>query len=116
MPAMGTGLANEDGDASEALMTFYEIRAKGAGLIITEFTMINQENGRHNPWQLVVYSDDDIPGLRAMAKRVHKGWHQRCLSNCAIRGEPHLLVRQAESRFLHPAGERVRLSVSPVGR
>lgn len=73
MPAMGTGLANEDGTVSEALMTFYEIRAKGgAGLIITEFTMINQENGRHNPWQLGAYSDDHIPGLRAMAKRVHK--------------------------------------------
>lgn len=34
--------------------------------------MINQENGRHNPWQLGAYSDDHIPGLRAMAKRVHK--------------------------------------------
>ena len=33
MPAMGTGLANEDGTVSEALTTFYEIRAKGgAGL------------------------------------------------------------------------------------
>ncbi len=73
MPAMGTGLANRDGTVTEALATFYEIRAKGgAGLIITGFAMVNGVNGRHNPWQLGVYDDAQIPGLRDMAKRIHK--------------------------------------------
>lgn len=107
MPAMGTGLAKEDGTVSEALMTFYEIRAKGgAGLIITEFTMINGENGRHNPWQLGAFSDSHIPGLRAMAKRVHKHGtkmfvqlcHPGCQTFCEPNGVPLLTPSGRESQ------------------
>lgn len=72
MPAMCAGLANEDGTVSEDLATFYEIRAKGgAGLIITEFTMVNGTNGRHNRWQLGAFDDKQIPGLKMLGKRVH---------------------------------------------
>ena len=106
MPSMGTGLANEDGTVSEALTTFYEIRAKGgAGLIITEFTMINRENGRHNKCQLGAYSDEHIPGLREMAKRIHKHGtkmfvqlcHPGCQTFCEPDGVPLLTPSGRES-------------------
>lgn len=73
MPAMCAGLANEDGTVSDDLIKYYEIRAKGgAGLIITEFTMVNGTNGRHNIYQLGAYDDKQIAGLKKLAARIHK--------------------------------------------
>lgn len=72
MPAMGTGLAHTDGTVSDEMIAFYEERAKGgAGLIITEVTMVNP-NGRHNPWQIAAFDDSHIPGLTKLAERVHQ--------------------------------------------
>lgn len=72
MPAMGTGLAHTDGTVSDEMIAFYEERAKGgAGLIITEVTMVNP-TGRHNPWQIAAFDDSHIPGLTRLAERVHQ--------------------------------------------
>lgn len=49
MPGMGTGFATPNGEVTERLIRYYEERAKGGtGLIITEFTTIDYEFGRHN--------------------------------------------------------------------
>lgn len=73
MPAVGTGLATEDGAVTEDYMTFYEVRAKGgAGLIFTESAMVNAANGRSHHWQLGAYDDKFIPGLKTLTRRIHK--------------------------------------------
>ncbi len=71
MPSILTGLANKDGTVSEALSVFYETRAQGGtGLIITEATQV-VPGGCHNKWQLGAFDDGQIPGLAALAERVH---------------------------------------------
>ncbi len=73
MPAMCSGLANDDGTVSEDLISFYAIRAKGgAGVIITEFAMVNGTDGRHNRWQMGAFDDRHIPGMKRMADRIHE--------------------------------------------
>ena len=42
MPAMGSGLANEEGTPSDRMIHYYQRRAKGgAGLIIVELTAVH---------------------------------------------------------------------------
>ncbi len=73
MPAMCVGLADENGMVTDALRTFYAVRADGgAGLIITEFTMVNDADGRHVKYQLGAFDDKQIPGLKGLAETVHK--------------------------------------------
>ena len=72
MPALLTGLANQDGTVSEGLITFYETRALGgAGLIITEATRV-VSHGRHNGWQLGAFDDKQVEGLTRLTERVHQ--------------------------------------------
>lgn len=73
MPAMGVGLANADGTPSEAMIAYYEERAKnGVGLIITEITRINDETGVAEPHQLCATRDEHIEGLKKLADAIHK--------------------------------------------
>lgn len=71
MPAMLTGLAEPDGAVSEALIAFYETRARGgAGLIITEPVRVTP-NGRHTLAQLGAFCDDQLAGLGELTSRLH---------------------------------------------
>jgi 2,4-dienoyl-CoA reductase-like NADH-dependent reductase (Old Yellow Enzyme family)/thioredoxin reductase len=73
MPAMGTGLASYNGEASDEIISYYEERAKGGcGLIITEITRIDSETGVGMPNQLCAMNLKHIPRLEALAKTVHK--------------------------------------------
>ena len=46
MTAMGIGYADHEGNATDEIIQFYAERAKGgAGLIITEITRVNEDNG-----------------------------------------------------------------------
>ena len=57
--------------ASDALIAYHEARAKGgAGLIITEAAMIDEE-GVYSESHLVVDTDNVIPSLAQLAKAVH---------------------------------------------
>lgn len=57
--------------ASDALIAYHEARAKGgAGLIITEAAMIDEE-GVYSESHLVVDTDKVIPSLAQLAKAVH---------------------------------------------
>ena len=40
MPPMGTALATDDGEATEALVTHYQERAPGVGLVIVESSYV----------------------------------------------------------------------------
>ncbi|MDR1132203.1 MAG: acetoacetate decarboxylase family protein [Oscillospiraceae bacterium] len=73
MSPMGIGLAELDGSPSEAMIAFYEARAKGgAGLIIPEITRINDDHGVGLLRQLSVTKDRHIAPLSRLAEAVHR--------------------------------------------
>ncbi len=73
MTAMGNHLANEDGTVSKEDIAFYGARARGGiGLVITECACVDFATGKGNLRQIAVDDDKHIPGLRALAKEVHK--------------------------------------------
>jgi 2,4-dienoyl-CoA reductase-like NADH-dependent reductase (Old Yellow Enzyme family) len=66
------GLATDDGASTSKLIDLMaRLAAGGVGLIITGHTYIRRE-GQHSPWQLGIYKDALIPGLKAMAQVVHE--------------------------------------------
>jgi len=65
-------MANEDGSASDRLNAVMVNLVEGEiGLIISSHTYVAKE-GQAGPWQLGIYSDDLIPGLKKMAGCVHR--------------------------------------------
>jgi 2,4-dienoyl-CoA reductase-like NADH-dependent reductase (Old Yellow Enzyme family) len=71
MPPMATGLATEDGEATDRHITHYVARARGGvGLIIIEHTYVAEE-GKAHKGQLGLYDDRLIPGLRRVVEAVH---------------------------------------------
>ncbi len=73
LAAMGSNFAETDGSCSEKIQAYYEARAKGGcGLIILETTSVAWPAGCSMP-NMVGFSEDRfIPGLAALAERVHK--------------------------------------------
>ncbi len=68
MAPMGTNFENVDGSVSESLLDYFEARARGGvGLIISPFTMVNEEQRTAT---LGVYSDRFVPGLNRLCERV----------------------------------------------
>jgi 2,4-dienoyl-CoA reductase-like NADH-dependent reductase (Old Yellow Enzyme family)/thioredoxin reductase len=71
MAPMCTRLANPDGSVSPRLIEYYEARAAGgAGMIIVEYTYIDDLASKAAICQLGIYSDNLIPGLNELAERV----------------------------------------------
>ncbi|MDI3480419.1 MAG: hypothetical protein PWQ97_74 [Tepidanaerobacteraceae bacterium] len=73
MAPMGNYLNNKDATVSDEMIAFYAERAKGGvGLIITEVTRVNDENGVADSHQLSAADDKYIPGLTKLAEAIHK--------------------------------------------
>ncbi|MCL1632757.1 NAD(P)/FAD-dependent oxidoreductase [Sporolactobacillus sp. CPB3-1] len=73
MTAMGVGLANEDGTASEKSLAYFAERAKGGiGLIITEYTRINEKDGVVSGKQLSMASAKHVKAFKKVADAVHQ--------------------------------------------
>ena len=65
------GMATEDGAATPDLIQLMADLAKGGvGLIISSHAYVAKQ-GQAGPWQLGVYADDLLPGLRKMTAAVH---------------------------------------------
>jgi len=65
------GMAKDDGTCTRRLIDLMSQLAKGGvGLIITGHAYI-QKTGKAGPWQLGIYEDRLIPGLREMTDAVH---------------------------------------------
>ena len=65
-------MATEDGKVTDKLINVYTKLAKGGvGLIILGYSYV-QENGHCLPFQVGIYSDDHIPGLKKLVDEVHK--------------------------------------------
>ncbi len=72
MPAMGSRHGEPDGKVGKELIEYYAARARGGfGLLITEFACIDPP-GKALPGQLMIHSDEHIPGLRNLADRIHQ--------------------------------------------
>lgn len=72
MPPMCTRLANPDGSVSPQLIAYYEARARGGvGMIIIEYSYIDEIASKAAICQLGVYKDDLIPGLNELVERLH---------------------------------------------
>lgn len=72
MTAMDVSMANFDGTPSDALIRFYEERAKGGtGLIINGLTRVDDETGVAAVRSLGISSDDKIPAFKKMTDAVH---------------------------------------------
>ncbi len=72
MAPMGSNLAEASGHCGERIQRYYEERAKGgAGLVIMGVGAIAFPAGACNPNQVAISDDEFLPGLRAVADRVH---------------------------------------------
>jgi NADPH2 dehydrogenase len=69
MPPMATGKSQDDGRVSEEILNYYKEKSEGGyiSLIIIEHSFINKE-GKASNGQLSVSKDDDIEGLKKLAK------------------------------------------------
>jgi len=66
------GMASPEGAVTPKLIdTMTDLARGGVGLIISGHTYVRQE-GQASPWQLGVYKDELIPGLREMTEAVHE--------------------------------------------
>lgn len=65
------GMASEDGGVTPRLIeTMVNLARGGIGLIITSHAYVRPE-GQAGPWQLGVYKDELIPGLKELTSAVH---------------------------------------------
>ncbi|MEW5909837.1 MAG: NADH:flavin oxidoreductase, partial [Thermodesulfobacteriota bacterium] len=87
------GMAEEDGACTRkltGLMT--RLAAGGIGMIVTGHTYV-QKIGQAGPWQLGVYDDRLVPGLRLMTESVHEkeGTIVMQLAHAGMFADPRLI-------------------------
>lgn len=73
MPPMASGKPSPDGSVSDSLLAYYAEKARGGylGMVITEHAFVSPE-GKAHEGQLSIARDEDIPGLRELAKLLHE--------------------------------------------
>ena len=80
MAPMGSNFAETDGTCGERIQAYYEARAKGgAGLLTMGVCSVAYPHGTGEPYQVGLSHDDFIPGLAAVAERVHRHGAKICL-------------------------------------
>ncbi len=73
MPAMVTGLASDNGQVNDAIIKYYEERAKaGCGLIITEMARIDQDTGVGLKNQIQLTDSNIISNMKKLTESVHR--------------------------------------------
>jgi 2,4-dienoyl-CoA reductase-like NADH-dependent reductase (Old Yellow Enzyme family)/NADPH-dependent 2,4-dienoyl-CoA reductase/sulfur reductase-like enzyme len=73
MAPMGSNFAESDGTCGERIQAYYEARAAGgAGLLIMGVCAIAYPAGTAEPFQVGVSEERFVPGLTALAERVHR--------------------------------------------
>jgi 2,4-dienoyl-CoA reductase-like NADH-dependent reductase (Old Yellow Enzyme family)/thioredoxin reductase len=72
MAPMSTELGGLDGEVTPRMIAFYRERALGGtGLIIVEYTCVDPDTGRANPWQLHLESRQNLDGHKRLVRAVH---------------------------------------------
>ncbi|MCI1903386.1 MAG: FAD-dependent oxidoreductase [Enterococcaceae bacterium] len=73
MTAMGMGLAKEDGTATQKTIDYFTDRAKGGiGLIITEYTRINDKDAIVSGKQLSMAAEKHVEAFKKVSEAVHR--------------------------------------------
>lgn len=73
MAPMGVEMAHPNGKISQATIDYYRERAKGGvGLILTEYTRINEADAVTAPRQLSLGKDSHIKGMKELVDAVHE--------------------------------------------
>jgi len=73
MSPMISNLCNVDGNTNDNHIAYLEERAKGNfGLIITEYTYVDELNGKGSPNEMGMFSYDQMPKFNRLVKRIHK--------------------------------------------
>jgi 2,4-dienoyl-CoA reductase-like NADH-dependent reductase (Old Yellow Enzyme family) len=73
MSAMGTELAEADGSCGEALLAYYEARARGGvGLVMLETTSVAWPRGASMPRMVGISERAHLPGLRDFVQRMQR--------------------------------------------
>ena len=86
--------ATEGGEVTDWHLLHYPTRALGGvGLVIVEATAVLPE-GRISPFDLGIWSEDHLPGLRELARRIRERSEERrvgkeCTSWCRSRWSPY---------------------------
>ncbi|MBN1321524.1 MAG: FAD-dependent oxidoreductase [Thermoleophilia bacterium] len=66
-----TGLANPDGSVTERMLRHYKELAKGgAGMVIVEYSWVDNDASKASPCQLGIASIEHIPGLSLLAQTI----------------------------------------------
>ncbi|MHB9114873.1 MAG: oxidoreductase [Thermoleophilia bacterium] len=83
MPPMSTRLSNADGSVTQRLIDYYEERAiGGVGLIIVEYSYIDEERSKAAVCQLGAYSDNLLPGLSELSEAIQRRGAKTFLQIC----------------------------------
>jgi 2,4-dienoyl-CoA reductase-like NADH-dependent reductase (Old Yellow Enzyme family) len=107
------GMAGDDGSCSSKLVDLMSQLAKGdVGLIITSHAYVRQD-GQAGPWQLGIYNDELIQGLRDMTQTVHdyegkivlQASHAGFFSNAKLTGQTPLAPSHVEGIAKSPRKE-----------
>ncbi|MBW2638255.1 MAG: NADH:flavin oxidoreductase, partial [Deltaproteobacteria bacterium] len=94
------GMATDHGAVTPKLIdTMAALAAGGVGLIITGHAYVRPE-GKASPWQLGIYKDELVSGLRKMTAAVHACGgriiaqlaHAGCFTSAQLTGQPPLVV------------------------
>lgn len=73
VPAMDSGMVEEDGTIGKLALDYYGARARGGfGMIIVEISAV-QRCGVGMPHEINIYNDESLPGLTALASRIKNG-------------------------------------------
>jgi len=113
------GMAAEDGKVTPKLIELMvELAKGGVGLIISSHAYVRQD-GQASPWQLGVYSDALIAGLREMTTAVHDNGgkiilqlaHAGFFAAAKLTGKTPLAVSQVEGIAKSPRRE---MSISDI--
>ena len=107
------GMAGDDGACSPKLVGLMSRLAKGdVGLIITSHAYV-REDGQAGPWQLGIYDDALIKGLRQMTQAVHdhggsivlQAAHGGFFANAKLTGQTPLAPSHVEGMAKSPRKE-----------
>jgi len=74
MAPIDTNLADEDGGVTDALLAFYERRARGGvGLLIVENSQVDFPVGKNTNRQLSIHDDAKLEGLKKLSAIIRSG-------------------------------------------
>ena len=106
------GMATAEGAVTPRLIeTMTRLARGGVGLIVSSHTYVSPE-GQATPWQLGIYKDELIPGLKKIAEAVHECGgrivlqlaHAGAFAVESLRDHPPLAVSNYEAGRVSPKG------------